>query len=123
MSFLYSYQSTYDQLGTDGVFLVSLGGFDNIAPLGDILGVLLVGLPHLRSARHLDCGCPGVAGDTSVGRLSLVRLVAGLGWILLELPTQHKMRADRAQLSQHLPVTCKSIINHQTYFIIIKDYY
>ena len=36
--------TTYNQLGADGVFLISLGGFDNISSLGHVLGVLLVGL-------------------------------------------------------------------------------
>ena len=30
-----------------------------------------------------------------------------VGWILLELPTQHKLRGDRATFSPHLPVTFK----------------
>ena len=59
--------TTYNQLRADGVFLISLGGFDNISSLGHVLGVLLVGLSHLRGARHLDgCGVLGVDGDTSV---------------------------------------------------------
>ena len=59
--------TTYNQLRADWVFLISLGGFHNISPLGHVLGILLVGLSHLRGARHLDgCGVVGVDGDTSV---------------------------------------------------------
>ena len=62
--------STYNQLRTDGIFVVSLGGFHNVPSLGHVLGVLLVSLPHLRGAGHLDGGGVVVDGDTSVGRLS-----------------------------------------------------
>ena len=61
---------TYNQLRTDGVFIFSLGGFHHLSSLGHVLGVLLVGLPHLRSAGHLGGFGVVVDGVTSVGRLS-----------------------------------------------------
>ena len=56
-----------NQLRTDRVFVISLGGLHNVSSLGHVLGVLLVGLSHLRGARHLGgCEVVGVDGDTSV---------------------------------------------------------
>ena len=67
-TWMQSFQSTtYNQLRTDGVLVISLGGLHNVSSLGHVLGVLLVGLSHLRGARHLGgCEVVGVDGDTSV---------------------------------------------------------
>merc|ERR1719333_2087764 len=46
-----------NQLGTDGVFIICFGSFLHISPLRNIFGILLIGLPHLGCARHLEAVC------------------------------------------------------------------
>ena len=60
---------TYNELWADWVFVICFRGFNNISSLGHILGILLIGLSHLWSARHLDELCLCASGLTSVVRL------------------------------------------------------
>ena len=51
---------TYNQLWTDGVFIISFRGLDHISPFGNIFGIFLIGFSHLRCARHPGAkSCPG----------------------------------------------------------------
>ena len=56
---------TYNELRADWVFLISFGSFCHISTLGDIFGILLICLSHLRCAWHLGCCC----GDDQECRL------------------------------------------------------
>lgn len=42
------------QLGRDRIAVVLLGGLGHVASLGDVLGVLLVGLAHAGCGGHLE---------------------------------------------------------------------
>ena len=50
-------EDAYNQLGADGVFVICFGSFLHISPLRDIFGILLIGLPHLGCAGHLEAVC------------------------------------------------------------------
>lgn len=63
------------QLGGHRVSVVLLRGLADVATLGDVLGIFLVGLAHLRSHRHLG-GCGGGDGAEEGIRL----LVEAVAW-------------------------------------------
>ena len=66
---------TYNQLWTDGIFIISFRGFDHITPFGNIFGIFLIGFSHLRCARHPESKCcPGV--------LVFLSWIARLYWLM-----------------------------------------
>ena len=54
-SLIFLWLKTYNKLWANWVLVICFGGLGDIAPLHHILCVLLIGLSHLWSARHLDC--------------------------------------------------------------------
>ena len=99
----WNFSRTYNQLWTNGVFIISFGGFDHVSPFGNVFGIFLVSFPHLWCARHLEA----ISWLVELMLLMWITMcnwlmcsaAAALSDLLLELPT--------LQTARTLPQNCR----------------